>query len=143
MADETLFERIISGEIPSHGVAKGEGWYAFLDINPRRPGHTLVVPNKGVSHLAKLSANQAGRLIQGVQEVQRKLGIVFKTTDFSVVLHDGGLAGQEVPHVHFHVIPRNANDGGKSMMAMWPNSPTGLSPDHASLSNLSSKLMEV
>lgn len=143
MADETLFERIISGEIPSHGVAKGDGWYAFLDINPRRPGHTLVVPNKGVSHLAKLSANQAGRLIQGVQEVQRKLGIVFKTTDFSVVLHDGGLAGQEVPHVHFHVIPRNANDGGKSMMAMWPNSPTGLSPDHASLSSLSSKLMEV
>ena len=143
MADETLFERIISGEIPSHGVAKGDGWYAFLDINPRRPGHTLVVPNKGVSHLAKLSANQAGRLIQGVQEVQRKLGIVFKTTDFSVVLHDGGLAGQEVPHVHFHVIPRNADDGGKSMMAMWPNSPTGLSPDHASLSSLSSKLMEV
>lgn len=143
MADETLFERIISGEIPSHGVAKGDGWYAFLDINPRRPGHTLVVPNKGVSHLAKLSTNQAGRLIQGVQEVQRKLGIVFKTTDFSVVLHDGGLAGQEVPHVHFHVIPRNANDGGKSMMAMWPNSPTGLSPDHASLSSLSSKLMEV
>ena len=143
MADETLFERIISGEIPSHGVAKGGGWYAFLDINPRRPGHTLVVPNKGVSHLAKLSAIQAGRLIQGVQEVQRKLGIVFKTTDFSVVLHDGGLAGQEVPHVHFHVIPRNANDGGKSMMAMWPNSPTGLSPDHASLSSLSSKLMEV
>ena len=143
MADETLFERIISGEIPSHGVAKGDGWYAFLDINPRRPGHTLVVPNKGVSHLAKLSANQASRLIQGVQEVQRKLGIVFKTTDFSVVLHDGGLAGQEVPHVHFHVIPRNANDGGKSMMAMWPNSPTGLSPDHASLSSLSSKLMEV
>ena len=143
MADETLFERIISGEIPSHGVAKGDGWYAFLDINPRRSGHTLVVPNKGVSHLAKLSANQAGRLIQGVQEVQRKLGIVFKTTDFSVVLHDGGLAGQEVPHVHFHVIPRNANDGGKSMMAMWPNSPTGLSPDHASLSSLSSKLMEV
>ena len=143
MADETLFERIISGEIPSHVVAKGEGWYAFLDINPRRPGHTLVVPNKGVSHLAKLSASEAGFLIQGVQEVQRKLGVVFKTTDFSVVLHDGRLAGQEVPHVHFHVIPRNANDGGRSMLAMWPNSPTGQSPDHASLSRISSKLMGV
>lgn len=143
MADETLFERIISGEIPSHVVAKGDGWYAFLDINPRRPGHTLVVPNKGVSHLAKLSGSEAGCLIQGVQEVQRKLGIVFKTTDFSVVLHDGRLAGQEVPHVHFHVIPRNADDGGRTMLAMWPNSPTGQSPDHASLSSLSSKLMEV
>ena len=67
MADETLFERIISGEIPSHVVAKGDGWYAFLDINPRRPGHTLVVPYKGVSHLAKLSGSEAGCLIQGAQ----------------------------------------------------------------------------
>ena len=73
----------------------------------------LVVPHKGVSHLAKLSANEAGCLIQGVQETAKKIGNLFsKRSDFSVVLHDGRLAGQEVPHVHFHVIPRNADDDG-------------------------------
>jgi len=143
MADETLFEKIVSGQIPSHSVGRGDGWYAFLDINPRRPGHTLVVPNKGVSHLAKLSASEACCLIEGVQETQRKLATVFETSDFSVVLHDGRLAGQEVPHVHFHVIPRNVGDGGRTLMAMWPDSPTGLNPDNSSLSRLSSKLMEV
>ena len=44
MAEPTLFERILSGEIPSHKIGEGEGWYAFLDIFPRREGHTLVIP---------------------------------------------------------------------------------------------------
>ena len=48
----TLFERILSGEIPSHEVAKGDGWYAFLDIFPRRQGHTLVIPTRPVQRLA-------------------------------------------------------------------------------------------
>ena len=45
MAEQTLFERILSGEIPSHEIGSGDGWYAFLDIFPRREGHTLVIPN--------------------------------------------------------------------------------------------------
>ena len=48
----TLFEKILSGDIPSHRVADGEGWYAFLDIFPRREGHTLVIPHRGVQRLA-------------------------------------------------------------------------------------------
>ena len=56
-------------------------------------------------------------------EVQRKLGLVYTTEDFQVSVHDGPTAGQEVPHVHVHVIPRTDGDGGTSMLAMWPSAP--------------------
>ena len=55
MAELTLFQRILSGEIPSHKIASGEGWYAFLDIFPRREGHTLVIPTTPVQRIAELT----------------------------------------------------------------------------------------
>ena len=93
----TLFERILSGEIPSHKVAEGDGWYAFLDIFPRRAGHTLVVPRRGVQRLSELDAGERASLMAGVAEVQERLGKHFSTKDFTVCIHDGPLAGQEVP----------------------------------------------
>ena len=83
-------------------------------------------------------------MIQGVAEVQRRLSAVFSTTDFTVVVHDGPLAGQEVPHVHFHVIPRTQSDGGQSMLAMWPDAPAmgSVEPDFAALGALSTKLLD-
>ena len=54
MAEPTLFTRIIRGEVPAHIIARSEYWVAFLDIYPRRPGHTLVVPIEPVSHLREL-----------------------------------------------------------------------------------------
>ena len=101
----TLFERILSGDIPSHMVAKGDGWYAFLDIFPRRSGHTLVIPNRPAQRLSELDANELRQLMLGVKEVQHRLSQHFDTVDFTVCIHDGPLAGQEVPHVHVHLIP--------------------------------------
>ena len=106
MDESTLFTKIIRGEIPSSKVAEGSDWYAFLDINPHRPGHTLVVPKEQAQRISELSAESRRSLLEGVVEVQRRLSIEFATTDFSVNLNDGPLAGQEVPHVHFHIIPR-------------------------------------
>ena len=138
----TLFEKIISGEIPSHCVAQGTGFYAFLDIFPRQEGHTLVVPLRGVSHLAALDDDERSHLMKGVAEVQRRLGRHFNTTDFTVCIHDGPLAGQEVPHVHVHVLPRTEGDSGGTLMSMWPtNTPT--SPDHDGLARLAEALQVV
>jgi len=105
MADKSLFEHILSGEIPSHKVGSGEGWYAFLDIFPRREGHTLVIPTTAVSR---------------------------------IVVHDGPLAGQEVAHVHIHVLPRTENDSGKTLAAMWPHQSHEI--DHEKLRVLASEL---
>lgn len=138
----TLFERILSGEIPSHEVAKGEGWYAFLDIFPRREGHTLVIPNRPVQRLSALTHEERSALMDGVAEVQRRLGHAFSTSDFTVCVHDGPLAGQEVPHVHVHVLPRTPGDGGGTLMAMWP-SVAPSEPNHKQLSSLASSLREL
>lgn len=138
MADKSLFEHILSGDIPSHKVGAGEGWYAFLDIFPRREGHTLVIPTTAVSRIGDLSRLERSNLMEGVVEVQRLLGKKFSTIDFTVVVHDGPLAGQEVAHVHIHVLPRTENDSGKTLAAMWPHQPDEI--DHEKLRVLASEL---
>ena len=124
MAEPTLFEKILSGSIPGNFVARGETWGAFLDVYPRRRGHTLVTPSRPVRHLAQLPPDELSQLMEGVQETQKKLSNYFGTDDFSIIVHDGPLAGQEIPHVHIHVIPRTKGDGGKTLMSMWPQAPS-------------------
>ena len=138
----SLFSRIIGGEIPASFVARGEDWVAFLDINPRRDGHTLVVPYQQSQRLSELAPSQLSSLMSGVVEVQNRLGKYFATTDFTIVVHDGPLAGQEIPHVHIHVIPRTPHDGGKSLLSMWPNSPPigSIEPNFTALSKLADEL---
>jgi histidine triad (HIT) family protein len=138
----TLFERILHGDIPSHRVASGEGWYAFLDIFPRREGHTLVIPTKGVQRLSDLNPEERANLMEGVVTVQELLGRHFSTSDFTVCVHDGPQAGQEVPHVHVHVLPRTTGDGGGTLMAMWPKTPSS-EPDHDRLGALAFALQEL
>ena len=143
MTEQTIFEKILSGEIPSHEVGRGTNWYAFLDISPRREGHTLVIPHKAVSHLSQLSDEQIAGLFSGVKEVQEKLGKVFSTQDFTICLHDGPLAGQEVPHVHVHVIPRTSGDGGLTLMSMWPKTRAVSEANHANLAKLAKQIVEM
>lgn len=140
MGGPTLFERIAQGDLPSHPVARGEGWYAFLDLFPRRPGHTLVVPERGVSRLADLLPDERRVLMDGVAEAQRRLSQVFDTEDFLVLVHDGVGAGQEVPHVHVHVLPRTPGDGGRSLPALWPAA-KGERADDAALAAWSQNLV--
>ncbi|HIF90863.1 MAG TPA: HIT family protein [Candidatus Poseidoniales archaeon] len=141
MGGTTLFEKIVAGEIPCHRVAEGEQWLAFLDIFPRSQGHTLVIPKQGIQHLSSLSTTQRNELFDGVCTVEAILSAHFNTTDFTICIHDGPLAGQEVPHVHVHVIPRTAGDGGGTLQSMWPNAPAiGGQADHAALADLSKQL---
>lgn len=137
MEEPTLFTKIIRGDIPSSMVAEGTEWYAFLDINPHRPGHTLVVPKEQAQRISQLSVDSRRALMDGVVEVQRRLSIEFETTDFSVNLNDGPLAGQEVPHVHFHVIPR-VPEGTRR--PLWKSAGGSTEPDFAMLAELAERL---
>ena len=78
-AEPTLFSKIIRGQIPSHKVAEGLQWYAFLDINPVCEGHTLVVPKEQGQLLASLSSESRQGLMDGLVEVQRRFTGVFDT----------------------------------------------------------------
>ncbi|MGB5983650.1 MAG: HIT family protein [Nonlabens sp.] len=96
----SIFSKIISGELPSHKVAETEDFFAFLDINPNAPGHTLCVPKKEVDKLFDLDEE----LYDGLMKFSRKVALAMrevmdcKRIGMSVI-------GLEVPHVHVHLIP--------------------------------------
>jgi histidine triad (HIT) family protein len=136
---KTLFTKIVEGDIPSSKVAEGDLWYAFLDINPWRMGHTLVVPREPAQRISELSIESRNALMEGVVEVQRRLSIEFKTSDFSVNVNDGPQAGQEVPHTHIHVIPRCVENDNRPL---WTNKNTS-TPDFVMLEELSKRLQSL
>ena len=140
--EPSLFTKIIEGEIPASFISKNELWVAFLDINPRAEGHTLVVPVEQKQRVRDLSKESQRSLMEGVAIVSEKLCNHFGTSDCTIVVHDGPAAGQEIPHVHVHVIPRSKGDGGESILAMFPEVPPpgSVDPDFSALANLADEL---
>lgn len=96
----SIFTKIISGEIPSYKIAETDDFYAFLDINPNAPGHTLCVPKKEVDKLFDLDEDTYSRLMKFSRQVALCLReeIACKRVGMAVI-------GLEVPHVHVHLIP--------------------------------------
>lgn len=142
MAETTLFQRILSGEIPGNFIGRGENWAAFLDVFPRADGHTLVVPVNPAQRIAELSKSDLADLFDGVKQVQNTLSAYFETNDFTVIIHDGPAAGQEIPHVHAHVIPRVEGDRGRALPAMFPEANPSNPPDYPGLAELCAKIKE-
>jgi histidine triad (HIT) family protein len=88
-----------------------EGEIAFLDVSPVNPGHTLVIPRRHVSAYTELTANELSSLALSVQRVASVMKErMADCVGVTLSLADGEGAGQEVPHVHFHVIPRYRSD---------------------------------
>lgn len=108
----SIFTRILRNELPASFVHRDEVVAAFLDIQPLTPGHTLVVPVREIASLTDLPPEILARVTALGQEI----GLAIRATDPSVtginwLLCDGPDAGQEVPHIHLHVIPRRKGDG--------------------------------
>ena len=115
---ETIFTRIIRGEIPSHRVYEDEKVFAFLDIAPLAPGHTLVVPKEAAATLDALSEESAAAIGRVLPRIARAVMAATGTRDYNVLQNNGVAAHQAVPHVHFHVIPRPGPGGGLGIS--WP-----------------------
>ncbi len=108
MSDENcIFCKIANGEIPAVSVYENENVFAFNDINPQAPVHILVVPKKHYASLNELDdVSLMGELLNAVKEITKKLGL----TEYRTVLNTGKQAGQEVFHIHFHILAgRNLN----------------------------------
>jgi histidine triad (HIT) family protein len=123
MATETLdciFCGIVNGKIKSHKVYQDKWTTAFLDINPRNPGHTLVVTNNHHETIMDLPKEEAAHLFETVRKVS--MGIVKGTPadGVSISQSSGASAGQLVRHIHFHVIPRFANEDPVSLEGILP-----------------------
>ena len=103
---ETIFSKIIRGEIPCHKVYEDAHVLAFLDIGPLSKGHTLVIPKEPAVTLDKLSDEAAGAIGRVLPRICRAVLAASGATEFNVLQNNGSMAHQLVQHVHFHVIPR-------------------------------------
>ena len=101
----TIFTKIINGEIPSYKVAEDDKYYAFLDINPLKKGHTLVIPKIEDDYIFNLD----DETLAGLTVFAKKVAVALKK---AVPCKRVGVAvlGMEVPHVHIHLVPMD-NEG--------------------------------
>jgi histidine triad (HIT) family protein len=120
MAD-CIFCKIASGEIPAHKVYEDESCFAFLDIKPHAKGHTVVIPKKHGTVLSDFNDKDIQYLILGVKKSMDKIKKVLSSDGFNVGWNQGSVAGQIVPHLHIHIMPRYINDGGGSMHSIINN----------------------
>lgn len=97
---ETIFTKIIKGEIPCYKIAENENYFAFLDISPSSKGHTLVIPKEPINYIFDLSDEQLAGLVLYAKKIAKalKLSIPCERIGIKVI-------GLEVPHTHLHLIP--------------------------------------
>jgi histidine triad (HIT) family protein len=115
---ETIFGKILAGQIPCHKVYEDEHVLAFLDINPLSRGHTLVIPKEPAETLDKLSDDSAAALGRVLPRICRAVIAATGVTQYNVLENNGPGAHQAVFHVHFHIIPKSAP--GEGLGIGWP-----------------------
>jgi len=111
MAD-TIFSKILRGDIPCHKVYEDDHLLAFLDIGPLSYGHTLVIPKEEVAMLDELSDDAAAAIGRVLPRLCRAVKAVTGVEQYNVLQNNGPMAHQAVFHVHFHIIPRPSVDQG-------------------------------
>jgi histidine triad (HIT) family protein len=101
----TIFTKIIKGDIPCYKVAEDEYYFAFLDINPLREGHTLVVPKSETDYIFDLNDDQLSGLILFSKKVARAIKRAIPCNRIGVAI-----LGLEIPHAHIHLVPMDNMD---------------------------------
>jgi len=119
MAEETIFTQIVAGEIPSYTVYEDETTYAFLDANPLAPGHTLVIPKAPYERLDDMPREVAGDVFGTAATLAPAIQRAVDATATTLAINNGEDAGQEVPHVHLHIIPQFPEGGPKSVHQLF------------------------
>lgn len=106
-----IFCKIVAGEIPSEKVLENEHAFAFLDIRPLARGHVMVVPKEHAERFADMTLASAHGVADLVQQVVRRQAKALGAQGTTIAVNDGRAAGQEVMHVHVHLVPRSETDG--------------------------------
>lgn len=101
----SIFTRIINGEIPCYKIAENDAFFAFLDISPLQPGHTLVIPKQEIDNLFDLPQNMLADLMAFAQPIAKAIEKSFPCNRCGIAV-----IGLEVPHAHMHLVPINSAD---------------------------------
>jgi histidine triad (HIT) family protein len=115
---QTIFTKILAGEIPCHRVYEDDKVLAFLDINPLSRGHLLVIPKEPAETLDQLSDDSAAAIGRVLPRLARAVMAATGARHYNVLQNNGAPAHQAVFHVHFHIIPKT--DDGSGLGIDWP-----------------------
>lgn len=121
MSEDCIFCGIVAGEVPGHVVYGDDDVRAFLDANPLARGHTLVVPTDHHERVRDMPADTGRAVFDTMRRLAPAVETAVDADGTTIGVNDGEAAGQEIPHVHGHVIPRQAEDGAGAIHSMrWP-----------------------
>ncbi len=110
-SDPTIFDAILAGDIPCERIYENEHVLAFLDIQPLSRGHVLLIPKQRAARLHELDEDHAAALGRALPRLARAVIQATGCKDYNVLQNNGAPAHQAVMHVHFHIIPKNADNG--------------------------------
>ena len=113
---DCIFCKIVAGDIPCYKVYEDDKVMAFLDILPISQGHTIVVPKAHVSDMENLDNDSLCSMAVAIKKVGKAMIDGMGVKGYSVLLDNKSAANQHVPHVHFHIVPREEGDG----LERWP-----------------------
>lgn len=127
--EDSIFTKIVKGEIPCHKVYEDDKTLAFLDIRPKQPGHTLVIPKNQVEFVWDLEDEDYHAVMATVKKVALRIREVIGKTYVGELV-----VGEEVPHAHVHIYPFNTLAESRNI----PN--PSMEPDHTALAEMAKQL---
>ncbi|KAF8158444.1 HIT-like domain-containing protein [Crassisporium funariophilum] len=133
-----LFCKIIKGDIPSYKLLETEFSFAFLDIGPLSKGHSLVIPKYHAEKMHELP----DEYLHDVLPIAKKIAIAQEIPNYNILQNNGRIAHQEVPHVHFHVIPKPSANQEEGLSIGWPAKPMDKDELQSLVEELKRKLSE-
>jgi len=132
------FCKVIDNTIPVHKIHEDDTTLSFLDINPLALGHALVIPKVHKTLIHELAPEEISTLFKTTSYLTKKIHIITGTHATTIAINNGADSGQEVPHIHIHIIPRSRGDGGTPIHSLMPVRPK---TNHEELKELASKIL--
>jgi len=120
---DCLFCKIVNKEILAEPIYEDDKMMALLDIHPRAPGHTMVIPKEHCEGIVNLPKDARAPFVEVIQKVILILKKALNPDAFTIGINEGREAGQVIPHLHIHIIPRYKGDGGGSAHTVVDNPP--------------------
>lgn len=127
-----VFCKIAGGKIPARVVMENDKAIALLDAFPLAEGHTLVIPKLHYAKIQDMEERDAMAVFEITWKVATAVEAGSQVSASTIAIHNGSDAGQEIPHVHVHVVPRKKGDGAGAIHSMFRNRPK-LSPQQMDL----------
>ena len=122
-----VFCKIIAGKIPARVIIENEKAMAVLDAFPLAAGHTLVVPKLHYAKVQEMSEQDAMAVFEIIWKLASAVEVGSQVNASTIAIHNGNEAGQEIAHVHAHIVPRRRGDGAGAIHSMFKIKPK-LSP---------------